>query len=465
MIPGFELRRGAAIITLALTLTITSVHSPDYVEPGDARDVARSLIVIGLSAVLVVAAGLPPVRRLPVAVWGVLGWLVWASLTAPLTAVDPGGSMLVSVAALAAVGGAVALVDRFGFEAFLLALAPSMAVVMAAGALVEIGDGDSGRWEGVAFDFNAFGVLGALGAVAATALTSRQELALPALGIVVAGMAGVWQAGGRMSFLAALLGMGILVSRRMPAALTRTIVVVVGVLLVLVVSVNLEGLVESVARGGNPEDVLGANGRTDVWPVALEGVAEVPLVGHGSVGSSETLARLRDVDSELRFPAAHAHNLPLQVALTNGIPAAMLLVAASMVWAARALQHPLLERDVIGLVVLVVGLTEPIWFGLTPPVIVLGAVFAARALDPAPDPGSVVWEIGVPGRCRLRLTSFTVGADERDNRVARGRGGPGRGVAPPVRLDPGGPERLCRWPAGVPVPASRPHPEHDGRPA
>ncbi len=133
---------------------------------------------------------------------------------------------------------------------------------------------------------------------------------------------------------------------------------------------------ELVKRQEDRRDLQDVNGRRDVWSAAAALIADRPLEGHG-VGSAPLLLGQATSSGLIHFEARHAHDLLMQVVLTDGLVGAGLLVTAFASYARRRPNDAVAGAIVVA--VLISGLTEGVVDRPTAIVMLWGALFAERA--------------------------------------------------------------------------------------
>jgi O-antigen ligase len=151
--------------------------------------------------------------------------------------------------------------------------------------------------------------------------------------------------------------------------------------------VDFDAVFAMLSRSGNPQEILTATGRLSVWRVAIELIAERPLLGWG-YGSINFV--LPAHTSEVGFPAAHAHNAFLQVFLSTGLLGFVCFILVM----GMKIYFSVKSRDQMNIAasffLLIDGLTEVIAFQgpATTTTLVLALVLSLnyRAVDEADDP-------------------------------------------------------------------------------
>lgn len=166
---------------------------------------------------------------------------------------------------------------------------------------------------------NVLGALGALVAPSVAAMTVRLWRSpwwWGAAGIVAAATVAT---GSRAAVLALVVGV-VVVLAAMPGArrtprlpLHRTAALA---LIGIVVAAALVGAWAWV-RQPTAADAVGLTGRATLWGIAIEAVAERPVLGHGPQAWSRVAPRIEPSVDAQRFP--HSHNGYLEIALTFGL--------------------------------------------------------------------------------------------------------------------------------------------------
>jgi len=190
----------------------------------------------------------------------------------------------------------------------------------------------------------------------------------------------------RTAAIAALVGAGLLLVRRLHPARRNLFVVAGGCavcLAFLMLSMGLPGatfetLEASFARSGTGHEIESVTGRTDIWHFALEKIGESPIVGWG-------YCCVPAVSEKFDFPLRHAHNEVLNVAFSLGIAGAIPLLGMFLqqlfsVWS---------TKDDLPLFVtaagIIAGLTEPVLFLAMPTALmILWIVVLCRREQDAP---------------------------------------------------------------------------------
>lgn len=131
------------------------------------------------------------------------------------------------------------------------------------------------------------------------------------------------------------------------------------------VELNSQTILKSLTRSGDVEEMYTFTGRTDIWSFAIDKVFESPWVGYGYGGSRYALTEFSNHaygENDLH----HAHNLLLNTILCVGLFGGVILVAMLLTQLGKLLTSPSIFPDLILIVVLIIGLTEPVLFGPMP---------------------------------------------------------------------------------------------------
>lgn len=226
------------------------------------------------------------------------------------------------------------------------------------------------------------------------------------------------------------------VGEHRPAALAGVAVVAV------VAPLAVAGPLGSRAVAGLDPETSSARGRLDEWAVAAAVVADHPLTGVGPEGYRVAAPEHVDDAYARRYGrdevVDRAHNGPLDVAATAGVPAGVLyvaLLAAVVVRCVRALRappDPVVAGAAAGVVAWVVqqavgfpiAEVDPAAWLLAGAVVVAGGVLGADAARHGPDPPRErVWSrlrVGAAGglACLLAAAGVVAVAADRDLRRA-----------------------------------------------
>ncbi|MCR6631812.1 MAG: O-antigen ligase family protein [Magnetospirillum sp.] len=111
-------------------------------------------------------------------------------------------------------------------------------------------------------------------------------------------------------------------------------------------------LLSLIARSGNSHEILSLSGRLDIWPYAIDRIAESPLIGHGAASGMLLFKGF------MRWKITHAHNMYLQVLLYLGLVGFVVLMGLLLSQLRMFLLAPSPVRDILVLYVCLKGLTE-----------------------------------------------------------------------------------------------------------
>ncbi len=131
------------------------------------------------------------------------------------------------------------------------------------------------------------------------------------------------------------------------------------------VKLNSKTILKSLSRSGDVEEIYNLTGRTDIWSFALDKVFKSPWVGYGYGGSRYALSEFSNhaySESDLHHP----HNMLLNTMLCVGLFGVMIVVAMLFTQLGKLFTSPSIFPDLILIVVLIIGLTEPVIFGPMP---------------------------------------------------------------------------------------------------
>jgi len=130
------------------------------------------------------------------------------------------------------------------------------------------------------------------------------------------------------------------------------------------VDFNSEGLLTSLSRSGEIEEIQSFTGRTKIWEFAFESIRQSPYVGYGYGASRIPFSdfTINGVDYGVLLDA---HNLVLNVTLCTGVVGGVLVATMLLHQTGALLTSPDAFPDAVTTVVLVDGLMESLAFGST----------------------------------------------------------------------------------------------------
>ena len=136
---------------------------------------------------------------------------------------------------------------------------------------------------------------------------------------------------------------------------------------------------DALSRADDPTDVGSWNGRTTIWPIAIDLVELSPVVGYGT-GSGEDLWGEAAKEGEIWWFAYTSHNLFIDLALANGIPGLALFLGGLAAFFRRWRRWDTPWLDALVVAILVGGVTEAVVNRPSLTVIALAAAMAHRGL-------------------------------------------------------------------------------------
>jgi O-antigen ligase len=336
------------------------------------------LVPLWIAAAMV---GLADGRGLRGAVRAPARWLlaaaVWMMLVSPVGLV-PHLDLATSAGLAAFVLAGCAVVEVGGWPRMRAALFPASVILLSASALTELSGLDGERWMGVFRDANAL----ALGCVVAAVSGLDRWMRRRGAG----GLLLMWSSipllllsDGRMAMVALVVALAVVVRPALPRGfLTAALVVglVAGAWL-LADGSRREQLGRSVSRSGDTEELATVTGRTAIWEVALRNVGDRPLTGVGAGSTPEVFASAPPDGRIEYFEVVHGHDLWVQLALSGGIPAVVLVALGGVGYARRAARRPIRDREALVLAIVIQGLTEDVVAEPHLALLVVAAAFAS----------------------------------------------------------------------------------------
>lgn len=119
---------------------------------------------------------------------------------------------------------------------------------------------------------------------------------------------------------------------------------------------ELFDIVKQFSRTGSDAELLTLTGRTDLWSIALERIAERPLFGWGFNGTEEMMTA--SVSHSFYGSSVNAHNMYLQVVMSLGFIGAIPMLAILGILMYRFIISPDWIRDAFILICLINGMAE-----------------------------------------------------------------------------------------------------------
>lgn len=282
--------------------------------------------------------------------WGLLsaGW-----------SVDPGRTLTVWLLMAVGVVAGVSVTLRWGWVAVARSMVLLGIALGAASLIVELAAGPQDRWAGVSDSPTSLARTGIFTCVFALALlAARRSRVLAPIGLT-AGLLTILASGTRAALATVgMIGLAALISR--VDARNRNLTALGGVAFAgLVGAAFWRPVVGYFTREDPNVDFAEANGRSRLWPIGLDYVAERPLRGYG-LGSGETLWARAVTDGLVQWFARHAHQLVLELLLATGFVGLVLFCLGTFSAArARHSTAPFVNRSLI-FSLLALGLTEAV---------------------------------------------------------------------------------------------------------
>lgn len=286
---------------------------------------------------------------------------------------------------LSFVGVGAVLGSHLRWSAVSRTLAWALLVFLVASVLGQVALGGTGRWQGLAAQANRLGIMAAIAVPVGVAELARRRPV--GLGLVLLGPALLVLANARTSMAAAVLATLVLlrpvIGRVAPAL---ALAGVLGVLVIVISTGEVERASATVARSGEATEISSLTGRTEIWDRALDLVGPVPLTGIGAASSGQAFGEAFRED--FNWNPGHGHNAVLQMALNGGWPAAICYLGAFVLYWRRSRRAPNSERDGLVTLLFIVGLTEDLVSVPSASWIVLVTAFAALAAASREAPAS-----------------------------------------------------------------------------
>ena len=146
--------------------------------------------------------------------------------------------------------------------------------------------------------------------------------------------------------------------------------------------VDLDSVFALVSRSGNVSEITTGTGRTHIWGVSMDMIAQRPLFGWGYASSNVLLPA---VSGDIGHSVTHAHNGFLQIALSVGLVGLFVFLALMAVKTYYAFRARDQFHIALIFFLLIDGMTEPVAFygvaGAT--TLVLATVLALNYKDQA----------------------------------------------------------------------------------
>jgi O-antigen ligase len=325
--------------------------------------------------------GLVDGRGLRAAVRAPAHWLlltgIWMMVVSPFGLV-PHLDLATAAGFTAFVLAGAAVVDAGGWPRVRAALFPASAILLIASTLTELSGIGGSRWFGVFRDPNAlaFGcVVAALCGIDRWMRGGRNGLLLASASLPVLVLTD-----GRIAIAALAVGVAALVRPALPSFVVPLAIVAVctGVVLLAVDESLGERASRTVSRSGESEEIRTLTGRTEIWQIALDEVRVRPVTGIGA-GSTPEMYTVAEEDDLIGFVVTHGHNVWVQLALSGGAVAVLLVALGTIDFAIRARIRPVRDRDALMLALFVHGITEDVMAEPRFTVILTAGAFAATA--------------------------------------------------------------------------------------
>lgn len=327
--------------------------------PGASFDLLRFVVIIPLYGGLLVGALLSPavgrLAGLPVR------WLaaaaVWAVLAAPFGE-SPMGDVTLAVGELAVVLAAVAMVGHFGWDRWMGVVTLTLAAVIAVSVVIDPPSGV--RTAGLFAAPNTLGTHGAIVAVDALRrwLTGHRTGWVVVCGV---GWAGMLAADSRTAMAAAVVGSILLTRHAIAPRLRWPVTSVVAAAVAVFATTEMGRSVgSSLTRSGNVEELTTGTGRTAIWRLDLDWIAERWLFGWGHSGATRPFADAL-ANGDISWDAQEAHNTVLQAGIQSGVVALVLVTIAGLALVRRMLRHPHTGADAVAAVILLHGVMESLF--------------------------------------------------------------------------------------------------------
>lgn len=323
-------------------------------------------------------------------------WVLWATVSVigdgwqdSLRTTGGFAITLCATYVLIEVGGRAAVARTLGFGLGIYALGAAI-LIKSTGTAAQMDD----RLALASLEPNELARVAALGTLGALWYT-RESRGLPQLVAAIASCVGIFMLlatasrTGALGLVVALAVLTVHVSRRRLAALSLG-------LFLLLATLPLSGIALSGIGGvadANPVAGLAARstgqvtelgGRSTLWPLVMDEVAQSPLIGIGLANDRDIIADLR-----LDWSPQHAHNLVLHLLLTTGAIGMILMLVAIAGGLIRAISNADPLCTALLMFVIIDGISEPVirvpsfgWFALAAAIILAGRASSQRYSPP-----------------------------------------------------------------------------------
>ncbi len=322
-------------------------------------------------------------------------WLAWSMATI-LWSLSPRQTILQGLGIVGLWLTAVWFVSVFGWRRFAVVTVGTATVFLALGLLTDLGSGNVSlageqRFNGLTFgptNLARYSTMTLLLAATLWRLDRRAHrlatLAIPLSAVVLIGT------NTRTALIAVFAAWLVVLGRRRGA---RTVLAVLAVCFALGMAfVSLGGgTSQALSRSDDPADVGSFNGRTTIWPIAIDLIRENPVQGYGTA-TGEDLWVEAAKEGEIWWYAYNSHNILTELALGHGIPGLLLFLSGLVAFFRRWRRWDTPWQDGLVVAIIVGGMTEAVVNRPSLTIIALAAVFAHRGVPldegfPSPAPG------------------------------------------------------------------------------
>lgn len=330
----------------------------------------------------VVSRILPPALVRSPQGWMTL-WLGWSMVTI-LWSLAPRQTLLQGLGIVGLWLTALWFVSVFGWRRFAVVTVATAGVFLGLGLLVDLGSGNLSlagerRFQGLTFgptNLARYSTLTLLLAATLWRLDRRAHrlaaVALPLASIVLLGT------NTRTALIAVFAAWLVVLARRRGA---RTALAVIAVCLALGMAfVGLGGSgSQALSRSDDPADLGSFNGRTTIWPIAIDLIQRNPVQGYGTA-TGEDLWVEAAKEGEIWWYAYNSHNLLTELALAHGMPGLVLFLCGLVAFFRRWRRWDMPWLDGLVVAIVVGGMTEAVINRPSLTVIALAAAFAQRGI-------------------------------------------------------------------------------------